>query len=364
MLQEWYAAVGGSEQVADEFARLLPSARVACLWNDTPGRYGDRPINESWLARTPLRKRKAAALPLMPLAWDFLVRSDDDYVLASSHLFAHHAGHRLSIPRLAYVHSPARYLWSPEIDSRGASPLIRAAAAPWKALDRKRASGLTAIAANSSSVRLRIEKYWGRDAVVIYPPVDTEYFGSTTTLESSISDFELERLHSLPSGFYLGASRFVAYKRLDILIRAAALFHEPVVLAGSGPEKDNLMQLGRDLGVPLYVFDAPTRPVLRWLMASARALVFPGLEDFGIIPVEAMATGTPVVARRQGGTAETITDGVSGALVEGDSPRQWAQAMSDATLLHPEDCRAQANRFSHAMFDRNAGAWLRSYVSI
>jgi glycosyltransferase involved in cell wall biosynthesis len=363
LVQEWFARNGGSEQVADQLAAILPDADVACLWNDTPARYGDRPIQESWLARTPLRRHKAAALPLMPMAWDRLVGQDTEFVLASSHLFAHHAGHNRDIPRLAYVHSPARYIWSPDIDARGGNPLVKAAAGPWKQLDRRRAQQLTGIAANSSVVQERIQKYWGREATVVYPPVDTSYFASSE-LDDALTDSERATVASLPSHFLLGASRFIPYKQLDLLVRAAAIRQEPVVLAGSGPQRQELERLARDLGVSMTVFDSPRRPVMRWLMARASVLVFPGLEDFGIIPVEAMAAGTPVVARRAGGAMETVVDGSTGMLVDGDDPQPWSEAIGKAADLAAQDCRERAEVFSLAAFERNVRAWLQPYLPI
>jgi hypothetical protein len=166
LVQEWIEKSGGSEKVFDAFAHAFPDADLYTLWNDDPGRFGDRPVRESWLARTPLRRRKPLALPFMPLTWSSLDLDAYEWTLASSHLFAHHLGHGdHGTRRHVYVHSPARYLWTPDLDQRGANPLVKAAAPPLRALDRRRAQASRAsFAANSAFVQNRIRTAWRRPA--------------------------------------------------------------------------------------------------------------------------------------------------------------------------------------------------------
>ena len=163
LVHEWLARFGGSENVFEVLSETFPDAERFCLWNDSDGRFTG--VNETILARTPLRRSKAAALPFMPAVWRHLPRRDADWVLCSSHLFAHHArfgGPARDAVKLVYAHTPARYIWTPELDGRGDRLLARAVAAPLKPLDRRRAAEPVSIVANSAFVAQRIADTWER----------------------------------------------------------------------------------------------------------------------------------------------------------------------------------------------------------
>lgn len=286
----------------------------------------------------------------MPLAWRHLPIVDAQWIFISTHLFAHHArfkGSARGAPKIAYVHTPARYIWSPELDDRGASARARAIAGPLKPLDRRRAQELTTIAANSRYVADRIAKYWERDAVVIHPPVPAR------NLSAALSADDEKVLDSLPDQFILGASRMVSYKHLDRAIFAGAVAKTPVVIAGSGPEELQLREYARahHPGEVTFVLE-PTSELLSRLYARASALVFAPVEDFGIMPVEAMSCGTPVVANRQGGTAESVLDGTTGALVtDWNDPQEVLDAVNRALRCRADDCRDRASVFGPEEFE-------------
>ncbi|RZI86985.1 MAG: glycosyltransferase family 4 protein, partial [Microbacterium sp.] len=167
LVHEWLAARGGSENVFEVLSDTFPDAERWCLWNDSDGRFDG--VNETWLARTPLRRSKALSVPFMPAAWRSLPTRDADWVLCSSHAFAHQAkfkGRAGDAPKLVYAHTPARYVWVPELDGRGGSIAARALGAVMKPIDRKRAAEPAAIAANSEFVARRIEDAWDREATV------------------------------------------------------------------------------------------------------------------------------------------------------------------------------------------------------
>src|SRR5262245_14571416 len=176
VVHEWFGATGGSEAVFLQIAGLVPHAERFVLWADPD--VSRRDLRQSWLARTPLRRSKALALPAMPLAWRTLTRQHFDIVVSSSHAFAHTVKLRSSRPTryLSYVHSPARYVWSPDFDGRGSSRLLTGARRALQRVDVRMSRHVHAYAANSIEVRDRIRRFWGRDAEVIPPPVDTEYF--------------------------------------------------------------------------------------------------------------------------------------------------------------------------------------------
>jgi hypothetical protein len=188
IVHEWISPTGGSEKVLDRMVGVLPDAQVVCLWDDDPGRYPGRDVAESWVARTPLRGRKALSIPASLAAWRTLDVGEVDRIVVSSHAFAHHARplrRAVDARKFVYVHTPARYLWAPELDVRGSSAAVRAVSPLLRGIDRRRASEPSVIAANSRYVRDRIRASWDRDADVIYPPVDVERIQSVADCATS-----------------------------------------------------------------------------------------------------------------------------------------------------------------------------------
>ena len=362
LVHEWLATTGGSENVLEEIATVFPESPIICLWDDHPSRFAPGRVHETWLARTPLRRTKAVALFFMPATWRRLKTprsGTPDWVLSSSHLFSHHAHFPAlptGIPHLAYVHSPARYIWSPELDQRGSSLIARLLAQPLRWLDRHRAQSLHSIAANSTAVAQRIATYWGRDAVVIYPPVDVEFFSQA---HGELTPVENITLENLPRHFVLGTSRFIPYKRLDLVIAFGIATNVDVVLAGSGPERARLERAALRHPGRVHFVDHPSRELLRELYRRAEALIFPAHEDFGIMPVEAMAAGTPVVALNRGGTAETVRDGVTGVLLSDFSGEEMRRAYSLLPSLRAADCQQRATDFSTARFRTDIAEWVK-----
>jgi glycosyltransferase involved in cell wall biosynthesis len=309
IVHEWISQHGGSENVLDVMARALPHDDLYCLWNDSIDRFPGRKVQESWMSKSPLRRSKAAALPFMPATWRTVDISKYDSILVSSHAFAHHVGSRkfrASVPVHVYVHTPARYIWAAEMDKRGDHPLVRAAAPLFKRLDKRAASEGPKFAANSQFVRRRIEKYWGMSSEVIYPPVRIEKLRSVKDWASSLSHADAAILTALPREFILGASRFVAYKNLDRVIEVGDACQIPVVLAGNGPEEGLLRAKASEATVPVHFVHRPSDELLYALYQRAMLYVFPPVEDFGIMPVEAMALGTPVLVNPVGGAIESV----------------------------------------------------------
>lgn len=356
LVHEWLARHGGSENVFEVLSRTFPDAERFCLWDDSGGRFTG--VHETVLARTPLRRSKAAALPFMPAVWRHLPARHADWVLCSSHLFAHHArfaGPARDAPKLVYAHSPARYIWAPEFDGRGGGFAARAVSALVKPVDRKRAAEPVAIAANSTFVAQRIADTWEREATVIHPPIDVSAFAAAP---AEPTPAEQATLDGLPSEFLLGVSRFVPYKRLDRVIATGVAAGVPVVLAGGGPDEDRLRAIAAAERERVVFVRDPSSDLLAELYRRALALVFPAIEDFGIMPVEAMATGTPVVASAIGGTAETVVDGVTGALVHEWTRSELKVAVDRAVGVRAEACVARAFEFDAPVFVDRVVGWV------
>ena len=349
IVQEWIEETGGAEQVLAAVRAAFAEARVACLWNDDASRFPPDTVHESWLARTPLRGRKALALPLMSRTWRRgWGEAQPDWVLTSSYVFAHHAGFgtRDGVPKFSYVHTPARYLWEPGLDGRTANPLAGVARSYLRGLDRRAARHSGSIAANSAFVRDRIRRAWDRDARVIHPPVDAAAIAAETAWAERTTTAEQGVLAALPErGFLMAASRLVPYKRHDVAIRMGERLGLPVVVAGSGPERERLAALAADATVPVHVLGRVSDELMRAMLQRALAFVFPPVEDFGIMPVEAMAAGCPVIANRVGGASESVVDGVTGVHFDPDDDAGYAAAVDAVRQVEASAARRRALEF-------------------
>jgi glycosyltransferase involved in cell wall biosynthesis len=347
LVHEWFTATGGAEQVFRRLAEVFPSADRFALWSD--GDSDPPRLRQSWLARTPLRGNKAAALPLMPLVWRTLTRERFDLVISSSHAFAHTV--RLGAPErtrhLSYVHAPARYLWNPAIDDRAAGTLLAVPRRLMRSLDVRLSRHVHSYAANSTEVRDRIRRHWRRDAWVINPPVDVDFFSAAPAAD-----------RTQPRDYLLGVGRWVRYKNFDLIIAIAEAAGIPLVIAGSGPEETRLRHLAHRADVPVTFEVRPDRDRLRQLYWGARALLLPVHEDFGIVSVEAQACRTPVLGLRRGGLLESVVDAETGVLIDSADPRDYATAIGRLDELDRTRMPVQAARFSAQIFARRVTEWV------
>jgi glycosyltransferase involved in cell wall biosynthesis len=302
------------------------------------------------------------AVPFMLPTWRHLpARQPYDWILASSHTFAHQAafgGLAGDPPKYVYVHTPARYIWDPETDSRGQNPLIKVAAGLIKPVDRRRAQEATKLAANSELTRRRIRQAWHRDADVIHPPVRVSEIQAALASAAGLTEAERRVLDALPKTFILGASRFIAYKRLDLVIDLAQWAGVSAVIAGQGPLEAKLRAKAQAAHVPVHFVKEPSDRLLWELYRRATALVFPAVEDFGIVPVEAMAAGTPVIVNHHGGAKESVVDGATGHVVDVASREELVAALDRASRLDPEPIAAHAKSFDNAVFRQKMAHWL------
>lgn len=361
LVHEWIEGIGGSEKVLRALADLYPDAEIRCLWDADRQWFSDRIVNESWIARTPLRGHKGLALPLMPAAWRAVQFKDPSRIIVSSHLFAHHVATKFpDVPTYVYTHTPARYIWEPELDQR--LPEVRGGARLLDLLqryDRRQVRrGNANFAANSEFVARRMARCWDVDAHVIYPPVSVERISSTAAWADALDAVEQSVLDSLPEYFVLGASRFVPYKSLDIVIRVAADAGVPVVIAGQGPERDRLGAVAAERRAHCHFVESPTDTLLYALYQRAAAFVFPPIEDFGIMPVEAMAAGAPVIVSNEGGASESVVNGVTGIHVEEWTANALLDALSQVERMCPEESRNRARAFSLEAFNAEVGKWI------
>lgn len=303
IVHEWLTNLAGSEKVVRALRRAYPGAPV-CTSMRWHREFPDwDPVVTSFLqplARGPSSHVKV--LPLMPLAFRSLSVPAAELTVTSFHTFALHARAPESRAHLVYCHTPPRFLW--RRDQLGkTNPAARALSSPIAAAmrpgDRRRARRPTLFVANSRAIRDRVRASYGRDAEVVHPPVEVERFAAARTME--------------PDDYFLVVSRLVPYKRVDLALKAFAELGWPLKIAGSGRAA---AALKRAAGPRVEFLGRVPDAELPALVAGARALVFPGEEDFGLVPVESMAAGTPVVAYGRGGVLDTVQDGRSGVLFD------------------------------------------------
>jgi glycosyltransferase involved in cell wall biosynthesis len=340
IVHDYVTQRGGAERLVGEMARLLPDATVHASVVDReqlPDGLSGRRIRTTPLQRIHERGVPLTAMaPLMPTAFAWM-RLDAEVVLSSTTAFAHHVRPPEGAVHVAYCHSPPHFLWSTDEYFRGRQ--IRGALA-WPALALARRSDLAAAArvdlyvANSTSTAARIREIYGRDARVLYPPIETDRFEPVD-----------ER-----SGRFLVVSRLRRHKRLDLAIEAATRFGFPLDVIGEGPDEEVLRA---SAGPTVRFHDRSSDETVRAAMARCTALLVPGPEDFGMTIAEVQAAGRPPVAFAQGGALEIVEDGVTGFLFDEPTVESLADAMTRAAQLDLDRGRlvASAHRFDRAVFD-------------
>lgn len=346
---EWVSARAGSEKVFEELARVYPEADLFAL-TATPGvelQTNGRGISTTFLDRVgPMRDRRGVTLPAMPLAWRLAGRQKTyDTVITSSHACVKGFWPGRSSRHYCYVHAPMRYVWNPEIDDRGGRRALLPARAALRAWDRNSTRWVDSFAANSTSVAERVWQSYGREARVIHPPVDTTFFAGS-------------RVESRDGLVTIG--RLIPYKGHDLAIRVAAEMDLPIKVVGKGPEEGNLRRLARELGARVsFIVDGSDEDV-RASVASSRALIFAADEDFGIVPVEAQAAGTPVVGPNVGGLRDTVISGQTGVLARSLMVRDLVEATQAVLLgsMSEKMCRSNAERFGVERFRREIVEWV------
>lgn len=354
---EWIAEVGGSENAFEQIRLAVPHSRAVCLWNDDPVRFTG--VEETWLAHSPLRGHKVPAMPFMGTAWKRVDFADIDKVVVSSHAFSHHLAGRAAdrgIRAFAYVHSPARYVWVPELDPRGNSLIGRLGRPYFRHWDRRHVSNDVDYAANSQFVAKRIADAWDVNASVLFEPVDIERIHS---FDGELSDADSATLRALPRHFVLGASRLVRYKNVDAAIRAGEIVDLPVVVVGTGPDEPRLRALAEQARTPVHFAGRVSDNLLIAIYRRAALFVFMAIEDFGIMPVEAMACGTPVLVNEIGGARESVLAVSGGLASEWQSSRFIDPGIVEQALaIDMASAKSAVAKFSNASFRRNLRTWV------
>ena len=347
LVHDYLLVMRGAERTFAAMAACWPDAPVYTLLYDrdgTDGEFDGRDVRTSYLQAT--RAGQAgfrSLLPLFPGAARRLPVGEHDLVVSSSSAFAHQVRARPGAVHVCYCHSPFRYAWFEReraLQERGrlTRPALRLALAHARRGDLDAAGRVTHYVANSQISRERIQRFWGRDASVVHPPVDVDRFAPGE-----------------PEDFLLVVGEVTRHKRTEVALEAARRAGVPVKVVGTGPDLERLRAtyagsaefLGR-------VADEELAP----LYAGARALVLANVEEFGIAAVEAQAAGRPVVAAAAGGALETVVDGETGVHVPDGDLDALAEALreTDFERFDPARIRTHAERFSTDSFRRRLTA--------
>jgi glycosyltransferase involved in cell wall biosynthesis len=347
LVHDWLTGMRGGEKVLEVLCQLYPQATLYTLIH-VPGSVSPAieqlPVRTSFIQRLPLARRQYRRyLPLFPWAIERLRLDDADLVISSSHCAAKAVRPPAGVRHLCYCHSPMRYAWDQFDAYFGASRVGKVRSGIARRVLRRLARWDAATAgrvdrflANSRHVAGRIHRYYNRESTVVYPPVDTDFFTPD---------------ESRPGSAFLVVSALVPYKRLEVAIDAAGRLAAPLTIVGDGPDRARLQ--GR-AGHTVEFVGRRSNEEIRELYRRAAAVLLPGEEDFGIVPVEAQACGRPVVALGAGGALESVTDGLTGVLVAEPSAEAFADGMARARERRwdPQALRVAALRFSR---DRFAG---------
>ena len=349
LVHEWLVDHSGSEKVLEQMLQVFPEADlfslVEFLPDDLKPFIRHKEVTTSFIQKLPLaRKHYRNYLPLMPLAVEQLDVSAYDIVISNSHAVTKGVITRSDQLHLCYCHSPVRYAWDLYHQYLGEAGLrrgLRGAAAKLmlhylRLWDLGTVNRIDHFMANSHYIARRIHKVYRRSATVVYPPVDTDAF----TLQVAKEDF------------YLTASRMVPYKRIDLIVRAFARMPDKQLLViGDGTEMKKVRAVA---GPNVTLLGFQPFAVLKDHLQRARAFVFAAEEDFGIIPVEAQACGTPVIAYGRGGSRETIINEKTGVFFNEQTEDSIVGAVKRfeqiAHRLSPQVIRQQAEKFSVQAF--------------
>jgi glycosyltransferase involved in cell wall biosynthesis len=371
IVHDWIVSMRGGERVLESLCRLYPRAPVFTLRYDRgavsqliAGRDVRTAFTDRLARLLPLgRAEFRMLLPLFPRAIESLSLAGYDLVVSSSHAVAKGAIAAPGALHVSYVHSPMRYIWEAADEYAPAvpgGPLGRAAFAALSRYLRRWDLASTArvqtLVANSVYTQARIRQVYGREAEVIEPPVDADRFARVPDPAPSGGD-----------PLYLCVSALVPYKRVELAVRAFALSGRPgqrrrLVVVGDGADRARLTRLA---GPNVELRGRVDDDELVRLYAACRAVVHPALDDFGIVPVEALAAGRPVVAFAGGGSLDSVRDGETGVLFRDPTPESLAAALDrlDGLTFDPARLRAAARRFDRASFERRFGAFVESRLS-
>lgn len=345
LVHDWLNQIGGAEEVLEVLKTMYPQAPIytSIYWPEVmPAHYRSWDIRTSFMDKLPFVKRQHQPfLPLYPLAFESFDLSQYDLVISNKSGFCHGVITSPETLHICYCLTTTRYLWSytAYVEREGMGPLARLILPPFlynlRLWDRVAADRVDHFVAISQAVRRRIAKYYRRESAVIYPPVD-------------ISGYEYSAV-SEHDDYFLIVSRLIPYKRIDLAVRAFNELGLSLIIIGDGRDRASLEAIAR----PNIKFlgRLSDEEVKRYL-TRCRAFIFPGLDDFGLAPVQAQAAGRPVIAYAGGGALDTVVEGVTGTFFQAQTQEALVEAVRtfDEARYEPAIIRQNAERFDTSVF--------------
>ena len=352
LVHHWLVTMRNGERVLKALGELFPSADLFTLVYDRskiPAPLRNHQISGSLLQHLPNPTEwYRHYLPLFPIATKHLDVTGYDLIISSDAAVVKGVRANQCAMHICYCHSPMRYVWSGyETYYKAAGPIARRTLSAFRSWLRRwdydAAQRVTHFVANSRNVQKRIRDYYGRDSVVIYPPVNTDVF-SPPCLQSD-------------EGFFLLVSQLVPYKRIDLVVEAFSTCGRPLLVIGDGIERK---RLEKHAAPNIQFVGSQPQKVVVGAMQQCKAFVFAGEEDFGIVMAEAQACGKPVVAFGRGGATEIVDDGVTGILFRDQSVDALLQALEEfeRTSFNPTAIRLSALRFARQRFLSEFGTFV------
>lgn len=353
LVHDWLNQIGGAEDVLAAMVDLYPQRPIyTSIYapHIMPEFYRQWDIRTLWMDKLPaIYTHHQPYLPLYPVAWGGLDLSKYDVILSNKSGFCHGLQHDSSTVHICYCLAPTRYVWQLDsyVSREGFSKPIELALRPlvsWlKRWDYAAAQRVDHFIAISTEIQERIQHYYNRDSMIIYPPVDTTRF-------QPVPDDQVE-------DYFLVVSRLIPYKRIDLAVQAATRLNLPLKVGGKGRDLDRLKEMAGDTVEFLGFVPDDDLPEL---MAKCKAFIFPGLEDFGITPVQAEAAGRPVIAYKGGGALDTVIPGKTGEYFTELTVDSLAAIMQnfDANAYDPAVIRHHALQFDTSVFNQQISAFV------
>lgn len=363
LIQDWLTEMGGAEKVFSEIYKMYPTSDIYTLVYDEKILESigipKSKITASFIQKLPFAKKKYRNyLPLFTLAIESFDLSSYDLVISSSYCVAKGVLTHTNQLHICYCHSPVRYAWDLHFQYLKESKLemgIKGFLAKYflhnlRLWDIGSLNRVDYFVSNSNFIKKRINKVYGRDAITIYPPVDVNSF----------------KLQKKKDDFYLTCSRMVQYKKIDLIVETFSKYlpDKKLIVIGTGPDYEKIKKIA---GQNVQLLGYQSQEVLGNYMANAKAFIFAAEEDFGIVPVEAQASGTPVIAYGKGGVLETVIENVTGIFFKNQDAVSLKEAVEkfekNISNFNPEIIRRNAERFSKNIFISKFDSLVREKTS-
>ncbi len=348
LVHDYLNQFGGAERVLETLSEIFPEAPIYTLFYDKEGingRFANKDIKTSFLDKPLIRKRHRWFIPLFAKAVETLDLGDNyDLIISDSYGFAKGIKYGRGF-HISYIHTPLRYAWEPEffLHTLFSKTFIKLASPVVNYLrvwDKKTSERPNLLLTNSTHTAGKIKKFYDRESTLLYPPVDAKTFYPDKSVKTK--------------NYYLAFGRIVHFKRFDLIVKVFNELGLPLKIAGVGPEKENIKKLIKSPNIE-FINRFHSEEELRKLICGAKAVIFPQVEDFGLVAAESITCGTPVIAFSEGGVLEIVKDEINGILFNEQNHESLVQAIKkfEKTTFDKRKVARTSKIFSKESFEKN-----------